>query len=377
LLAVQVFAGAASILPVASGCFTAQDTDAADAADAAYSPIQPYAADAAYSPIQADGAVLYIPPPQWSGSSPVLIAQSEQTLSLALDTSTVYWQNAGGSVYGCPLKGCPSSKPTLLSSLVGPQSGALETLAAGDGIAVFITDSGNELSAFAGGDAGVSPRAYRATTGNGFATVVTDATHAYFVDTVRTVNGYALSYTLYSCPLGAACSSPLKLYALPPSNVYYESSTLGALFVADSEVYFMEATNGGYTLLAISIHGGSARTVCSQLLGPAQALTVAGGYAYFTMSSAPARIYQCKATGGSDPSFFIQDLQPYALANDGTNLYWTNYVNGLGSVVTCPLGATCKAARTVALNQELAFAIAANASSVFWTTSASIYRADQ
>lgn len=367
-LAVSVVAGIASILPMASGCFGSGATPVFEAG----------ATDAAYSPIQPDGADLYIPPPQWSGSSPVLIAQSEQTLSLALDTSTAYWQGPGGSVYGCPLKGCSSSKPTLLSSLLGPQSGALETLAASDGIAVFITDSGSELSAFAGGDAGASPTAYLATAGGGFGALVTDATHAYFVDSVSTVDGgYTLTDTLYSCPLGASCSSPLKLYTLPPSDEFYESSTLGALFVADSEVYFMESANGGYTLRAISVDGGSARTVCSQLPGPAQALTVAGGYTYFTMSSAPASIYQCATSGGSDPSLFVQDLQPYALANDGTNLYWTNYVNGQGSVVTCPLGASCTAAHTVALNQELAFAIAANASSVFWTTSTSIYRADK
>jgi hypothetical protein len=345
-------------LPVASGCAGSDGGSPFDTGDAGGAPLPQ---------IESDGAVLYNPPPEWSGSLPLLIGKGERAISLAIDSATVYWQSGGGPVYGCALSGCPSAKPTLLSSLVGPQYGALQTLGAGDGIGVFVSLSGTTLSAFAGDDPAHSPTPYRVTGGSGFTSLVTDATHVYFIDTLPDASAvYGVAQTLYACPLGASCSSPQKLYADP---------SLGPLCVSDSEVFFLAS---GTSIRAVSTHGGKARTVCSSstLLTQVQALSVAGGYVYFTTADYPAFVYQCPASGG-EPSVYLTDLQPYALANDGANLYWTNYLNGPGSVVTCPVGATCNAPRTVALNQDLVFAIAANATSVFWTTSTSVYRADK
>jgi hypothetical protein len=353
-VAVQGFI-AASLLPAAWGCADSGRTSTFETGDAA-----------------SDGERIYSPPPPWSGGTPVQIETGEQALSLALDSSEVYWQNPGGSLFACPLDGCPSSKPTLLSSLIGPGAGDLETLGVGNGIAVFLTDYGNEISSFTGADSGHSPTSYRTTTGRGFGSLVTDPTYAYFIDTVLAVDGgYTYTSTLYSCPLVASCSSPESLY------VGAADASLGPLFAADSEVYFVEvgSTNA---IRAVPIHGGTVRTVCeSSLLDQTQAICVAGGNAYFTTAGEPTSIYQCAASGGSDPSIYIQDLQPYALASDGANMYWTNYVFGPGSVVTCPLGVTCTSPLTVASNQDDPLAISANVSSVYWATDSNIYRADK
>jgi hypothetical protein len=338
----------ASLLPSASGC-------AGSGASSVFDP--------------EDAAPVYDPPPFWSGGSPVLVAKGQEALSLALDSSNVYWQNPGGSVFACPLSGCPDSKSTLLSSLVGPASGTLQTLAASDGVALFLTDSGVTISSFAGADPSHSPTTYRTTGGTGFLSLVTDATHAYFVDEGSAEAGYAPE--IDTCALGAHCSSPERLYEGP------RSSSLSAVFVAGSDVYFVSVGTTS-SIRAVPIHGGSVRTVCSStLLFQTHALAVAAGNVYFTTGAEPASIYRCAASGGGDASVYLQDLQPYALASDGANLYWTNYVSGPGSVVTCALGATCGSPFTVASNQDHPFAIAANAKSVYWSTASKVYRADR
>lgn len=324
------------------------------------------------------GERVYDPPPAWSGGAAMRIETGQQALSLALDSDDVYWQNPGGSLFACPLDGCQDAKPILISSLIGPGSGLLETLAAGDGVALFLTSGEAAISAFAGANPAHSPTTYLTGASGRFSAIVADAIQAYFVDYVSVDGGDGggdVHPSLYSCALGAACSSPDSVYA---SRV--ASDALGPLFVADSEVYFVDSTDFGITVAirAVPIHGGAVRTVCgSQLLAQVQAMTVAGAFAYFTTSAEPTSVYQCAASGGSDTAVYIQDLQPYALASDGANLYWTNYVDGPGSVVTCALGAVCQDPLTVASSQESPFAIAANSTSVYWSTASSIYRADK
>jgi hypothetical protein len=345
------------------GCFASNGTSVAfPEADAGV--------DTGFEGSEPDAERTYDPPPTWSGGAPVNIESGQQAISLAVDSSEVYWQNPGGSVFACPLDGCADSKPTLLSSLIGPASGDLDTLAAGDGVAVFFTDQGNQISSFAGANPKHSPTTYRTSAGLpglGFVALTADATQAYFVDTSIT-----FTETLYSCPLGASCSSAKKLFVDP------NGETLRVLFAEGSDVYFVDLGTG--EIRAVPTHGGTARTVCtSNLLAglQVQALVVAGGHAYFTTSSEPTSVYQCTASGGGDAAVFIQDLQPYALASDGANLYWTNYVDGAGTVVTCALGATCSSPFTVASKQNSPFAIAANAKSVYWATASKIFRADR
>jgi len=105
-----------------------------------------------------------------------------------------------------------------------------------------------------------------------------------------------------------------------------------------------------------------------------ESMVVTPGYVYFTTGDDPSSIYQCAAAGGGSPAVYATDDQPYGLAADGANLYWTNDISP-GNVVTCALGATCDSPRTVASNQSSPQAVAVNATSVYWTTSSAVYRA--
>jgi hypothetical protein len=74
---------------------------------------------------------------------------------------------------------------------------------------------------------------------------------------------------------------------------------------------------------------------------------------------------------------YVEDYAPYALATDGSFVYWTNYAPVTGTIAVCTVGPTCTAPMTVADNQDAPFAIAANAKSVFWSTETHVYRADR
>ena len=357
----------ASVLPAAGGCASSPTESTFDIADADVDVAAP------------DGERFYDPPPLWSGGQPVRIETGQQAIALALDDSDIYWQNPGGAVFACPLSGCPKSKPTLLSSLLGPGFSSLETLAAGNGVAVFLTANAG-ISSFKGADPSDSPQTYLSSASRSFSSLVSDTKYAYFVDEVAPDDAGASIPTIGSCALGAACASPERLYTAATTAI--TSTQLGPLFVADSEVYFVEDTSGDDStpmIRAVPIHGGgTAHTVCtSELLFSVQSIAVAGGYAYFTTASEPTSVYRCATSGGENASVYVVDLQPYALASDGANLYWTNYVYGLGSVISCAVGATCENPVTVASKQESPFAITANATSVYWATPSSIFRADR
>ena len=314
-------------------------------------------------------APIYLPPPAWSGGSPVLLAKNQEAVSLALDDAHVYWQGPGGSVFACPLGGCPDGRAAQLSSLVGPSSEALQTLGASGGDAVFLSDNGDALTILAVGDPGRASTMYAAAAdGGSLGLLVNDAANVYFV----AVNGVCAPTQVLACPLGGPCASPVTLYESA-------STYIGQLSVAGSEVFFVQSDEAGdYAIHAVSAHGGGARKVCS--LGTDYAgvvdMIVAGGFVYVTTSNNPTKITACAASGSSNAWTYVEDLEPYALATDGENLYWTNY-QAEGNVVTCALGKECTSPFTVASNQTSPFAIVANGSSVFWSTQSSILRADK
>jgi hypothetical protein len=329
----------------------------------------------AFGEPDADADATYYLPPAWDGGAPAVVANGEEAVALALDSAHVYWQNTGGSVFACPLAGCAGGKPTLLSSLVG-STVSLETIGASDGVAAFLTAQGTTISSVAYADPGDASTTYTALGTSDLGVLVSDTTSVYFVDNVSSDGGASEETAIYACPLDGKCTSPRSLYTASTVNTYV---TLGPLAVLGNELYVVEGGDN-QALLAVPIHGGSSRTVCSSStyeLSGVVGIVAAGAYVYFTTSQEPTSIYQCATSGSSGITRFIQDYAPYALATDGANLYWTNYVPTTGTVATCALGATCTAPQTVAANQDSPFAIAANASSVFWSTTSVVYRADR
>jgi hypothetical protein len=311
--------------------------------------------------------------PPWSGSlTPVTVASGYEPLALAVDNTTVYWQNSGGTVLDCPASGCPGNIPTLLAfngseGYFGPIS---EAIAAGSSSAIYLTSS-RALDSCASGGCGNAPTTYFAGPpdeidgggfdggGNVFSELITDSSNVYFTD----------SFSLYSCPIGSTCASANVLLTVP-------AGSLNALAVAGGELYYVD--DGPYTqsIRAIPIGGGKVRVVCeSSILSQVNALVVSGGYAYFTANFDSASIYECPAAGsGATPTVFATDVYPDGLAADGTSVYWTNNVSS-GSIGTCAIAATCGGSNTVASNQDYPGAIAVNSSAVFWTTETAIYSA--
>jgi hypothetical protein len=100
------------------------------------------------------------------------------------------------------------------------------------------------------------------------------------------------------------------------------------------------------------------------------------GYCYYTpggvscLYSATTDIYQCPTAGGT-ATLYATDRAPYALATDGTDVFWTNDVPA-GTVVACAAGATCASPRTLASGQLHPKSIAVNSSRVFWATTTQI-----
>ena len=317
-----------------------------------------------------DGSGEYILPPSWKGGAPKVIGSGIEGVSVAVDGANVYWQGTGGAVYACPFAGCAGGKATILSALIGGSSD-LQTLVAYNGVALFLTSQGDGISRVSYATPTQTSTTYSAT-GNGIGALVSDGANLYFTNNDAEDGGQAVA--LSSCPLQGACTSPVSLYQSTDATTYVQ---LDQIAVSGSEVFFIENADST-SLRAVSTSGGDARTVCtSDMLGGAVSLVVAGGYAYFTTQADASAIYQCSTSGVATASLFLRDYAPYALATDGTNLYWTNYVPTTGTVATCAVGAKCTAPLTVASMQDAPFAIAANATSVYWSTSTAIFGADR
>jgi len=332
----------------------------------------------------ADASDVYLIPPTWSGQAASVLSTADQAIAVAVDSSHVYWQNPGGAIYGCPLGGCSGGNGTLLSSLIGPSSAPLTSLSASGGVAIFLTQTGFAISTVPFSSPGVTSTTYtepNTSAGTGVSALTTDGSRIYFMSTITVDGGF--DQALDSCPIQGPCASPR---AILTSNVDYFSmnsyASLGRFAIADGEAYFVELpSTGANALRAVPLTGGASRTVCgsgaTSTLTAVESLVVAGGYAYFTTGENPGSIYQCATTGVSAPKLYIHDYAPYALATDGENLYWTNYVGTTGTVATCALGAKCTSPFTVASSQDSPFAIAATASAVYWSTTTSIMTASR
>jgi len=319
------------------------------------------------APIDA-GFDVYTLPPSWSGGAAKVLTSGVSAVAIASDTQAVYWQGAGGAIFACPLSGCAGGKATLLSALIGSQS-QLETLVASNGTAVFLTEQGASLSSVSFSKPTATSTSYQPD-GVNLTAIVSDGNAVYFSGSaISDAGGYGPPF-VGSCPFGAPCTAPATIYQAT-GNDYYG---VGPLAVSGSELYFAFSDNEqSSSIVAVPISGGAPRTVCSsQNLYGVQALVVAGGFAYFTSDSGGgSEVYQCP-TGGGSPQVYVNDYAPYALATDGTNLYWTNFVSTTGTVATCQLGATCTSPFTVADNQDSPYAITASSSGVYWSTSSGV-----
>jgi hypothetical protein len=342
-----------------------------------------------------DAAPLDAPP--WGGGGPITVVASEAPYALAADDGFVYWLNAG-TVYDCPVAGCPSV-PTALATNAST-GGFPDQPLAGSGAAFYETTTGDlddcTASGCAPSPAVFAPGTYASPYAPAFKEVVADASNAYFTD----------GLSIYQCPLGAACTSPQKLYtvacgesilrlAVGAGQLFFATLLMTGPYGASLEYGYGCAYGYGYGytsyypttlteyLRSVPIGGGADALVCTVPGTPyIRGLTATSGHVFVAITTGVypyplggAAIYSCKASGGAS-KVFVYDDAPMGLANDGTDVYWSNALT-VGTVRVCAEGSSCTSPRTVAAGQDTPFAIAVNSTAVYWTTTTAILSASK
>jgi hypothetical protein len=86
---------------------------------------------------------------------------------------------------------------------------------------------------------------------------------------------------------------------------------------------------------------------------------------YWTNNSG-GTVMKCAVGGcGGAPTLLANNqLQPYAIATDGINVYWTT---GVGNIMRCPVGGCGNAPVIIAHAQGNIGGVAVDATSVYWT----------
>jgi hypothetical protein len=309
--------------------------------------------------------------------------QHQSPVALVVDESYVYFENVGGAILACPVAGCPSEGPTVLT-LHGGSWAAGPTLAAGDSAAYFTAFPGDDrIESCRGDGCCLNPSTFvgPAPEGGTYAPIGADPKYLYFGE--DTASG---SSTL-SCPLGDLCTRPQVLeyiaayYGYPYSGYTTSFATdRGILYVA-SIGYAPGPYGGFYSVSEIdtNAHDAGFQSLHCSMNPPTveyggyasdgvTSMVAAGGSAYI-ITQLNLGIARCSGT-----SPYLADEPAVALATDGTSLYWTNY-GPKATVATCLVGDTCTSPRTIASDQDYPRYIAVNSSRVYWTTPTEIWSA--
>jgi hypothetical protein len=284
----------------------------------------------------------------------VLATELVMPASIAVDGTNVYFTNWPGSsapssgVFACPLAGCATTPTQLVSNqdvadwlqdLVLVQ-GALYWGAGTDGVR-RCTASG----------CSAAPGQF-ATATDAIATVATDGADIFW--------GTQTGGRILKCPAGATCASPTTLATVAGGWV-------SSVAVDDKNVYWIDVST--QTINAVPKGGGAVTVVATDTFSPI-ALVATGGIVYWTNGSA----VMSAPRGGGTAIAFLVDQAPYAIATDGVSIYWTNYSSGVkGTVRKCAVGNQCTTVATIAAGQDEAFALAIDATNVYWTSNDQIH----
>jgi hypothetical protein len=279
--------------------------------------------------------------------------------TIATDGTNVYWiqeplaaDDAGADgpfeIVYCPTAGCPSSGPTTFWS--GVNSGAL-MIAGGriyfQGLPSAASNQDGWGCEWANGvcdgplldcalsGCGSEPTVFTTIVNSGSAppSLASDGANIYWEDG-RTGN----EWTVYSCALGATCTSPKALTSVANPGTGSGDSVPPWSFTVDSgNLYWLNFTEYAYpdssdpmpaaiALESMPVGGGAVSNVCTVPIHDICGGTVAvlQGDAYMSLCGAQG-IQRCSLAGGA-PTEYMTAHEGASVTTDGTHLFWlTNY----------------------------------------------------
>jgi hypothetical protein len=129
--------------------------------------------------------------------------------------------------------------------------------------------------------------------------------------------------------------------------------------IAVGSIHVFWADFSQHTIMSVPISGGAAMPLASALKGPTR-ITLRDGIIYFIDQD---EVMEVSTKGGAFPtSLAPMQSQPWDIATDGVNVYWTNA--GDGTVKSVPIGGGT--VQLVAKAQAMPGPIAVDSTSVYW-----------